>query len=76
MMRSMARTGFDPMTFAIRSSLSVKGACSGAFLCVMTATTPGTRSAASVWIALMRPLATVEVTGKPYSTPGGLCSAA
>ena len=76
MISSMASTGFDPVTFTIMSSLSVKGACSGAFLCVTTATTPGTRSAASVRIAVMRPLATVDGTGKPYSTPGGLCSAA
>ncbi len=46
------------------------------FSCVITATTPGTASAAVAWIAAMRPLAIVAETTQPCSRSGVLNSAA
>ena len=41
-----------------------------------TSSTPSTASASAVWMRLMRPLAIVDVTTKPYARPGTLYSAA
>ena len=46
------------------------------FSCVITATTPGMASAAPAWMAVMRPLATVEHTTQPCSRSGVVNSAA